>query len=101
MYGLAYEEQFRPAGSRRKNPWPKLDRLFNWSPKDWRTAPDFNLKDQTESRHAAKIPHIIGQFAADARQPAPVLVARGRLDPSQPLESVYAFESIADRVRRQ
>lgn len=33
--------------------------LLNWSPKDWRTAPSYNLTDQTESKQIAKADHII------------------------------------------
>ena len=99
MYQRAYDEQFI-VGQPEDNPWPFVTHLFNWSPKDWRKEPDFNLKDQTVSRHAVKIPSIIEQFRLDAREPTPVLVARGKLTKGKKLSTVYAFETIKDRVEK-
>lgn len=38
----------------------KVDRIYNWSPKEWTTEPNYNLKDQTESVNLKKIPHVLG-----------------------------------------
>jgi hypothetical protein len=36
-----------------------LDKVYNWSPKDFRTVPGYNLKDQTDSKNAKKLMHLI------------------------------------------
>lgn len=36
-----------------------VERVYNWSPKDWRTAPAYNLTDQTDSKEAQKLPYYV------------------------------------------
>lgn len=37
----------------------QVTHVFNWSPKDWRTSPGYNLKDQTEAPSAAKFDYLV------------------------------------------
>ena len=60
-----------------------VQRLFNFSPKDWRTKPTYNLKDQTGSANAAKLPHLLALAAIeDEKRENTVTIVRGRLDMS-------------------
>ncbi len=39
-----------------------IDALYNWSPKEWTTTPDYNLKNQTNSIERKKVPEYIKLF---------------------------------------
>lgn len=71
-----------------------VDKLFNWSPKDWRKAPDYNLNDKTDAIDAseAKLAMELADFRLRA-QPNEIVKPRKVLRLGK--ESVGSFEVIS------
>lgn len=78
-----------------------IERVFNFSPKDWRKAPSYNLKDQTKSKNAAKIPHLlalVGLIYAEKDDSLTVISGVLDLDAGN-IEDNYKTMALADVIK--
>lgn len=84
-------------------PDDQVERVFNFSPKDWRTKPTYNLKEQTDSVNAAKIPFLL-QLAAieDDKRDNTLTIVRGvlDLDHGKIMDNVLSL-SLADLIKQK
>lgn len=78
----------------------EVERIFNWSPKDWRTSPTYNFKEQTDSPNLAKVPYILGlaQIEDDKRENN-VTFCEGIIDLDGDLSGNYKTMSLAELVK--
>lgn len=89
-YKILFEENY---------PSRKVERLYNWSPKDWRTTPGYNLKDQTDGPNKEKLPYLISLFKIEQRKRGKTMtVIKGIIDVDQGLGSNYMDVPIDELV---
>lgn len=59
----------------------KIDKLYNFSPKEWRSCPTYNLKDQTESKSKDKINNLLEIYKVDFKyRDKNITLIEGELD---------------------
>ena len=83
--------------------WPdmRIDRVFNWTSRDWRTTPSYQINDQTDSDEQHLIPHLVGQFKArNASGPSSSLVVGGVLR-GENIETCYKHQNLRDRFKEK
>lgn len=92
LYRMMWEDNF---------PEVKIDRLYNFSPKDWRTKPTYNLKDQTESVNAQKLPYLLALAAIeDEKRENTLTIVRGVLDLDKgKISDNYITLSLAELIK--
>jgi hypothetical protein len=62
-------------------PDAKIDKIFNWSPKDWKGTPSYNFKDQTDSRNIKKLPYLVALAKIeDSKRDNKLTVIKGNID---------------------
>jgi len=80
----------------------EIERVFNFSPKDWRTKPSYNLKDQTDSVNAQKIPYLLKLAEIeDEKRDNTLTIVRGQLslDEGKIDDNVLTL-SLAELIKR-
>lgn len=81
-------------------PETPIDRIFNWSPSDWRTAPRYKFKEQTSNPQVYRVPHIIEMSKeANKRRERVATVISGKLT-NNPSECVEFIE-YANLIQRK
>ena len=78
-----------------------IAKVFNFSPKDWRTKPTYNLKDQTNSVNAAKIPALLELARIeDEKRENTLTIISGTfsLDEGDPLDNVTTL-SLSELIK--
>ena len=75
-----------------------VDRLYNWKPKAWRSAPGYDLKDQTGTPAQLKTDTLVKLWRIDNPEPKPSQgpVAKGVIDLDQPLDDNFSTQSLEE-----
>ena len=97
-YGLMWHETF-PAG-------PKIERYYNWSPKEWRKEPTYEFKDWTDTiqENQKRIEHYLQinllDLASGALKPPTVKEFNSTVNPDHLTDS-YLFMEAGEWVQKQ
>jgi len=81
----------------------KVEKRFNWSPKEWRGAkPTYNLKDQTEAKSVYKLKHLVelARVEKDRRNDT-VVVISGEIDLNDGLKKNMQEMTLSELVKKR
>lgn len=86
--------------------FPALDtdkmKLFNYSPNEWRTAPGYKIKDQTDSPNRRKLQHLVNIAAIEmGKRERSVLKIEGTLNLDNPVEECFREVTIDELIIEQ
>ena len=78
-----------------------VEKIFNWSPKEWRSTPSYNLKDQTDSKNIAKLPHLVelAKIEASKREDKVTLIS-GQIDLTKGLEGHISELTYVELIKK-
>lgn len=88
-------------------PAVEITKIFNWSPKDWRTGPSYNLSDQTNSVNIQKLPHLVEIAKIERRKVTnQIMICQGEIsldkrDLSENLMNVQLSDLIKEKRAEQ
>jgi hypothetical protein len=83
-------------------PSKPVDKIFNWSPKDWRKNPSYNLKDQTDSRSREKLQYLVEISRIESmRKNNTVTIIDGIIDIENGIESNITEISFDELVKKR
>jgi hypothetical protein len=77
-----------------------IDKVVNWSPKDWRSTPSYNLKDQTDSRNAEKLEYLVSLARIeDSKRDNKVTIISGVVDVLQGLTRNISEKTFIELIK--
>jgi len=78
-----------------------INKYFNWSPKDWRTTPSYNLKDQTDSKNIAKLPNLVANAKIeDSKRDNKITIVSGKIDLLKGLKDNISELTFAELIKK-
>lgn len=79
-----------------------IDKTYNWSPKDWRKSPDYNLKDQTDSKSIKKLQHLVALAKIeDEKRSNSITVIGGHIDLIKGLDLNISEKTFGELVKEK
>ena len=80
----------------------KIDRVFNWRPKEWRHKPTYHFEEQTNSVNAQKLQHILAMAQIEDKKVDNMLtICNGVIDLKKGIDQNYKVYTLAELVKNK